>query len=710
MSSPDVEFLRNTPAFWSRLGFHYDPPRYGKDGKVIRLFRSFEELETLHREMYAAGIGLHSSILFSGWTGVNQFDYDLTDRTLESIFSCGKDLLYIPRIKLNVPIDWCAAHPEEVCVYADGPREIDGIRALVGTPLHDILGYNSAAGYSVPGNVFTDDRPNVNGLIALQSFSSAQWLTDAGESLERLLEHIRRDTPFADRIPAYHFAYGPCGETSAWGQWSFLPVPGSDYKPRCGDYGIAHTRNFFRWCVDRYGSLENLRTNWNMPMLTEENFQVPDPDLREGHSGDYPSLFRLGRGHCCAIDYELFMEDCQIQAMNHFGSLIHRLTGKCAGAFAGYFVDAPRTTYSGNGATSVLARCQNVDFFAAPKSYFRNGVGEAGGEQGTAQAINLRRVWMDEIDNGTHLDFARSGCRTWEESRYLMWREVAKDLAHNSGFWWMDLGNGWYHDARILSEIRSINTAARQVMMRPHRSVSQILLVADDAVLTEMKVNAALHRRLLTDSIREASLLGTPVDLFRLDDLDELDCSGYKFVIFLNAFCLRPQHCEVIRRKLHHTLKLWQYAAGILEGSDLIPFRIEVKESHGREYPVFSFQETADMEILSRDPDGMSLVGQRGRDIYSSAPAVEFVLLRHLAERAGCSFMTPPGNVIYADNRFCAVFRGREAAAFDLRIPFHGERRRECISGQYIAGDTLRHWGGSNVDCVFLLPEETEEK
>ena len=100
-----MEMLRNHSVFWSKLGFCYDPPRLGKDGKPIVFFDNWEQVKKYHRDFYNAGIRLHTSILFTVWTGVNQYDYELTDKVLNTIFSCWENLLYNPRIKLNVPLE-----------------------------------------------------------------------------------------------------------------------------------------------------------------------------------------------------------------------------------------------------------------------------------------------------------------------------------------------------------------------------------------------------------------------------------------------------------------------------------------------------------------------------------------------------------------------------------------------------------------------------
>ena len=52
-----------------------------------------------------------------------------------------------------------------------------------------------------------DPRPNVRGLIGMQSFSSEKWLHDAGEALRRLIRHIENGK-YGKNVIAYHIAYG----------------------------------------------------------------------------------------------------------------------------------------------------------------------------------------------------------------------------------------------------------------------------------------------------------------------------------------------------------------------------------------------------------------------------------------------------------------------------------------------------------------------
>lgn len=733
-----LKLLKENAVFWSKLGFCYDPPRLDEEGKPVVFFESFDEQMKMHRDFYSAGIKLHTSILFSGWVGVDKYDYELTDRVLESIFACGDELLYIPRIKLNPPLDWCRENPEDLLVYENGPRDVESIRALVGTPHHDLLGYESAAGYANTGT-WKDDRPNVGGLISNQSFSSKKWLDDAGETLRRIVRHIE-DGPYASRILAYHVAYGACGESVLWGRSSRMR----------GDYGISNRRAFFDWGLGKYGGLEKLRLAWMAPALTRENADVPSVEQREGDCKNASELFRGAPGDRICVDYDMFMSDVNAGALEHFGEIIKRGTGgKPVGAFYGYIMDVHNAAYTGHLAIERLLNSPHIDFFAAPKSYYRNTPGEPGGELAPAQSVNRRKLWMDELDNGTHLgDFGYSRCADMADTRAIMWREASKNLAHGSGFWWMDLHGGWFDSPEILREIAKIEDTARKVRGRPAQSLAEVLFVADEDAFYHTRANRFLHRALMKDTLLEAQLSGVPVDIYRLKDLETLELGRYKLIVFLNCFSFEDgQWSEIHARLPKNAVLLWFIAPGIhlqeysaenmfqICGMRVSEFGMDydgrtrlipegcLKNTSEMTWPSLEqanelggvncplFEVTGPCEVLARYPDGkiaMAAAVKNGRrNIYCALPLLKAVQFRALMQDAGCHIFAPPGVVLYGDNRFLALF-SRNGVEGDLILP------RDCDFFEVIAGT---EWKGTNRiplrmrphDALFLINTRSED-
>ena len=404
-----LNLLKNEPIFWSKMGIYMeygDYTVYGDD---------YEKYKRFHDDFVKADVHIHTCILHSGWIGDGVYDYSVADKVLDTMLKDGKVKYFIPRIKLNAPIDWCYNNPDEILVYFDGPRETEEIRALVNTPKHDFLGYETPTGVYAAGKTI-DNRPNVGGLIARHSFSSEKWLLDAGEALRKLIRHIE-DGPYKDRIIAYQIAYGTSGESMLWGR--------QDNK--FADYGVGHQKLFFKWFK------ENIDKN----AVWEGGDFVPSPSERLKNSDDIYHQFKSKKEDIRSIAYDTFMTEINVNALNYFGEIVKEESGKLAGAFYGYLLHVGRSACTGFLGWHKLLNGGNIDFFAAPKSYYRSGFGESGGEMAPFFSINRKSLWIDECDIRTHLsvDTVGGSAKTLEQTKFMMWREFTKNAVHNSGCW-----------------------------------------------------------------------------------------------------------------------------------------------------------------------------------------------------------------------------------------------------------------------------------
>ena len=424
-----IKFVKNNPVFWSRLGFCYDPPLKNEQGRPLCFVEDLDSFGKYHRQFDKAGVKIHTCILHLGWVGVDEYDYSLTDRVLEEVFKDNPEGYFIPRVKLNVPVEWCRENPEEVFVYYGGPETKEEIMELVGTLKQDYLGYEAPGGYgfcSTAGG-FIDPRPNVGGLISRQSFSSKKWLEDASVALVKLLDRIE-NSKYADRIIGYHVGYGGSGETVLWGRMS----------ERYGDYGIGNKKAFFDWGIDKYGSIEKLAEAWMQPNISRDNVVIPSPEERYSNTETIESFFRGDKKDVVSIDYDMFMSEVNAKAIEYFGKVIKEKTGdKLVGSFYGYFLHIDNASYTGHLAIDRLLESPYVDFLAAPKAYYRNVAGEPGGVLSATMSINRKKIWLDELDNRTHLSkgFTTGLSENFDTTKSIFWREMAKNIADGSGFW-----------------------------------------------------------------------------------------------------------------------------------------------------------------------------------------------------------------------------------------------------------------------------------
>ncbi len=692
-------FLKNNPVFWSRLGFGYDPPMKNAQGKPLVFTEDLERYAKTHRSFSSAGVKIQTCILHAGWMGIDEFDYSLTDRTVEAIFRDNPDTYYIPRIKLNVPIDWCREYPEELLVYYEGPRDTESIRALVGTEKQDYLGYDAPNGYYQAGD-YVDTRANVGGVIARQSFSSQKWLHDAGIVLEKLIDRLEKGK-YGDRILGYHIAFGASGESVMWGRMN------NHY----GDYGISHTKQFLAWGLGKYGSQEALRQAWGEERFVNGTVQLPSPDQRYHRKESLSAFFRSDTLGTISSDMDAFLSLSCANAIEHFARIVRKAAPeKLTGAFYGYYVHTDNPNYAGHLALEQLLSSENVDFFAAPKSYYRCGPGQPGGELTAVQSVNLKKIWLDETDCRTHLAFAdlpenkistAKGkqrfdsaidsldwlCRDMDDSRCVLWREFCKNISHGSGFWWMDLGGGWYDDAKLMEEVRKMAALNEQLQKTPYESLADILVVTDEDCIGKMSISKLQREGFMEDPLMELSLSGGIADHYRLKDLPYLELSRYKMIIFAYTFDISANTRSYLQAHLpKNALLVFHHAAGVRKDGtcslenirDLTGFAMTGRPVAEDYFGLQVQDDTAD--VLFRDPQGEPTVWKKGNRVAITVPYQKAEVYRTLAQLAGCRLWTSGGISLWADRRIMGVFT-LDKLQGQLTLPQPGTYR-EVISGQ----------------------------
>ncbi len=419
-----MSILANNSIFWSRLGFESDPPRYGGDGKLVEFGGDYERFAQYHRDMYEQGVKLQTGILFSGWVGPDKYDYTLTDCTRDALFAVlPEDACYIPRVKLNAPVEWSKIHPEELLVYYGGNSDPEYIRLRVGSLEHDLLGYEAPNGYYMG----KDKRPNVNGFFSNQSFASEVWKKDAAKALVNLMRHVAA-TPYGKRIIGWHIAYGTSGETCMWGCF------GREY----GDYSRVFHHAFVSWGIRRYGSQEKLPEEWG-------TLDMPYPAMRKRVYSSVEAFMRKRPCDVIVRDLDIYVSELNSSLAEFFCRTVKEESPDAlTGIFYGYILHSYNSAYTGWLGFDRVLNSPYIDFMAAPASYYRRDAGESGGFIVPAQSIGLKKIWVDELDIRTYLSNDVNPGVPKEFTEAVFSRELAKNLSADAGYWWMDLGGGWF--------------------------------------------------------------------------------------------------------------------------------------------------------------------------------------------------------------------------------------------------------------------------
>ena len=654
--------FRKESFFWSRLGFCFDPPMMDSKGKQVIFSRDFAKYRKIHDEFRDAGIKYHTTILSSGWIGANKFDYTLTDETLDALLRDNPDIYYMPRVKLNAPPDWCRENPEETFVYFNGPRDADSIKALACTNEQDWFGMKQAR-YPVNGgsNDFEHpDHTNMGSSIALQSFSSEKWRADAADALRRLMDHIDQ-TPYAKQIIGYHIAFGACGETTAWGSWVYE-------THHVGDYGISAVRNFRKFVEEKYGSLDIALKA--LKLTSTEEILPPAPEVRSGKKEKLTDFMFHSDNSLLAADYYEFLSNSNVDSIEYLCRTVKECDSDLfVGAFYGYTA-VGGCVHAGHLAIDRALASPYIDFLSSPKGYHMCNAGQPGGEQAPAQSIARKKIWLDEIDNKTHIDPRNRGeVKDFFETKTILWREVCKNLSRNGGFWFMDLGEGSFSSPEIMAEIKKMTEFSKKINQKEHKSVSQVLLVKGDVAKRKHSLSRELHQSLEYELQYRLTPIGAPVDFLRVSDLEEIDLSQYKMIVFGDTFYFERGQIERILSKIStETTIVWNYAPGAILPNfsyenikSVCGMSVSELSECASEHPALYIRDDG-ISVLDRYDSGEIKVASTqylGRkNILAASPELETKDFRRIAEEAGVDFYAPMGVTVYADNRIKSYFAG----------------------------------------------------
>lgn len=644
-----IEFLREEPIFWSRFGIEYD----GWDKHPVNVMR--------HKALADKGIVVHSSVIPVGWIGPNQYDYTETDKLFDLLFTTCPDIVFLPRIKLNVPNGWCEENPEDVFVYSEGPRTLEEIKALIGTPVHG----------SHPCKK-TD-------MLALQSFSSKKWQSDASEALARFIKHVE-SSKWGEKIIGYHIAYGTSGESSQWGSWYQHPR----HK---GDYGISATKAFVEYAKKHghdYSAVPEIDRRFYI-----SDTPVPNNKFHIGKPTIDKLFYHTKEDEDCIV-YSEFQREMNVDAIETFCKVVKDIVPeKLTGIFFGYICEPEVCANPQHSGFDRILASPYVDFLAGPKGYHRVGPTDPGFGQGVPNSVNLKKLWVDEIDNRTHLcktnyskDFP---AKNFGQTRGVYWREFTENVAFHQGYWWMDLMGGWLDSEEIQNEIALLNETSKQLYLEKatHKAVSEVLMVIDENTVHHMRPNFNLHEALInhTGSIIKES--GVPVDIYRLADLEEIDLSRYKMVVFMNAFYAdREKLKEVLNKFPKNCQVIWNYTAGILSAGDksfgfdnvkkLTGFKLAEyisdtpKEHEQSCFPVVYVENSDDVTPVEFYSDGHIKLAkhtdENGRIHIMNAMPYDLTVerSRELLADAGVHLYAPAYCTVNADNRFVYVLAEKQ--------------------------------------------------
>lgn len=639
----------DAPMFLSRVGWTYHPPTYDASGRFRYGFPETDAFVELCERFARAGVKTFLSNLPVGWIGEETCDFRSMDETLSAFFSAIPDAHYIPRLRLDPSFLWMERHPEELCVFENESTDPRVIAALVREG-------------RVNNTYDMDAPPQANGLqplrldepIGLQSFSSALWLDAACRVLEKTLRHLLCG-PYGDRFIGFHLCFGGTCELLHWGNGG----------ARIGDFSRKHSLAFYDFALRKYGSENAVRAAWEQPALTRENCVAPSARLRSRVARTVDELYRRDGVGCYVRDYELFHSESVANAALALARVAKRVApDRAVGIFYGY------EGYGHEHLDRILAS-EDIDYLSAPKPYGDPAPGGRGGSVAKVASVMTRKRWIEELDNRLHTSwdprkFAAhvnvAPTASLAESANVLWRELCKLEQEGASFWWMDQGDArhrWYDSDEIMEIIKTqvrVHTALRA---SPAADLCEVAVIGD----TDANYTGSLPRTL---AVRARMLLsGVPFHEYRIQDVDVIDLSRFRLLVFTQPQLLSAEPLSAIRARLSEGAQiLFTDLPGICTAEGLAA----VEELTGMAV-------VPDATLSFRFADGEEGALRRRDNLWLLLKPDE--LLKHLPtvlDKSGVFRPVKSPAVVHGNDKLFGVFATHDSGICErIRLPHRGD-------------------------------------
>jgi len=609
------------------------------------------------------------------WIEPDRWDYSQFEERAAAILTARPDALLLPRVNLGTPRWWLEKHPEAM------ERFDDGSLMLTGT------------------------NPTLPKNCAFPSLTSPQWRTAIGEALQRLIEHVR-ESRFGPHIVGWCLSGMHTEEFYHW----------ACNTERLAGYSSPTVKAFREWLRDKYNDRSALRRAWGRDDVDFDNAAVPTREERL-HTGD--GTFRDAR-HRNVVDFYLFWNELIPETIDYFARIAKQACDRqnAVGAFYGYMYEFVGDPEFGHNALSRYLTSPNLDFLAVTASYFTRQAG-AGGDYARSQAASVRlhnKLWYHDNDAVSFLakeKLQAAGYRddnpdwtrnlsiqlnslgytdTARKSQWMYRRGLGFALCKGMFQAWFDLHGGYFDNPELMSEIKSLNDLTARAASWDRSSIAEILVVSDEASCAWCRPRSPLLRELLLTPQNELIRIGAPVDHILLSDLELMEASRYRLIIFLNCFRVTTAQRQVIEQKLKRDQKhlLWRSAAGWFsqtEGSpelcrDLTGF--ELVRSDSESTPIA----LGPCTIRKRHGTGDSqsevgvLENRNWTSLWTPTAAITAAHYRELARAAGVHIFNDQDDVLYANKSLICLHvrdRGPRLLRFPVKVELRDPLSNELI-------------------------------
>lgn len=645
-------WVRGTPSRSMSVEFHRPGKPFVRIGGPPDAFTAQIKLAA------AAGVNFVSFPIALPWPKPGEtVEWDAVDAACKRVLSTNTRALLLPRIPMDPPDWWRAAHPDEVMQWDDGRRD----KAVVASPV---------------------------------------YRREAAERLSALVVHL--EEKFGGQIAGYH----PAGQNT--GEWFYE----STWKQPLNGYAPADRAAWRHWLKERYRTDDALRRAWNDAGAALAAAEVPPPNGRRAAPA---GIFHDPEKERVLIDWAEFQQQAMAECVCELAHAAREASHgrKLVVFFYGYVFELAGMTNgpatSGHFALRRVLDCPDIDVLCAPISYFDRGPGGGAPAMTAAESVALAgKLWLNEDDTHTYLATGtppgfRDHVATLEATNAELTRNVAQEALRNFGTWWMDLtATGWFNDPAMWRRMTQLRTLDDALLKTPTPFRPEVAAVIDERAFSRVSAEGRLATWPgIYEARRALGRMGAPYGQYLLDDVLAGRVKAKLYVI-LNAWNLSAPEREKLLAATRGSARIWCYAPGYFDSDSVSPaamqqltgFRLSpasldkawaiptdagrklaLQQAFGvekRVRPLFAAADARPAETLATFPDGSAAVTMRrgpdGASFFVGAPALSSELLRIAAREAGVHLFTTTDANVYASGGFVAV-HASDDGPLELELP-----------------------------------------
>lgn len=369
-----------------------------------------------------------------------------------------------------------------------------------------------------------------------------------------------RAQPWGRRVLAAELGWGPSGDGMNFGAHA-MP-----------DTGVAMTKAFRAYLMEKYGTVKALQSSWNDSSVTFENAAVPDAAAREG-SGAYLRDAADPRDRRLSDYYTCYHREYGDLMLAFARGVKEAFPGALVGAFAGYSILGYDPPGANSGCLDRLLASPDFDFlYGTTRGYHLT--------DGLQRHIHSRfrhygKLSSSEGDIRPYMAFESGegefcwSTRTPAESRAAMMKLVCNTFFNGNGFHTVTFGNpAWFDAPEMLDPLVGGQKVWKRLFDAPPELSADVAVIFDNEPTWKeghprFYPTSHMFDNLVTYPLQTLNFSGYAYDLYAPADF--ATCKrDYKAVVFLNTFEANGTlRAAAKRARQAGSTVMWCYAPGL---------------------------------------------------------------------------------------------------------------------------------------------------